>query len=135
MTDAELGRAIVPPNMSIGWDGLEFARMVRRARELLAPPIARMSVEECRTLAKETWAAHKGSLEASIYAVGDAFHRLAQPAARVDEDARARAKALRHHQARIGPGAKAEAKDIWQAIGERERQFWRGEAAKETGDA
>lgn len=93
MTDEELGRHINAAIKKHFHGCLSLTDEAERvmgaaARELLAPPISRMSVEECRALAKRAWAEHKGGVEASIYAVGDAFHRLAQPA-RVDEGKKA----------------------------------------------
>lgn len=136
MTDEELGKRLIPSWSSAATGTSEdYRRLGAAARELLAPPIARMSVEECRALAKRAWAEHKGGVEESLSAVGDAFHRLAQPAARVDEDAGAKRLAFVHLQnsERVGD---YDADRLWASFTEPQRNGWRAvAAAKEAGDA
>jgi hypothetical protein len=129
MTDGELGKAIwdaATTNHLFSWAPLGAA-----ARELLAPPIARMSVEDFKGMIhnERDQSTNAGTF---VYSLAEKLHQLAQPAW-VDADARA--KQLNWERCQCF-GAQPPGPDAaWDHCNEAEKSFWRKQAAKEAGDA
>lgn len=107
-----------------------------RALDHFAPPISRMSVEE---IARSIFDSPEWKNDAQIsshFAAAHAVHRLAQPVARVDEDAKAKRLAGIFWRRAEARRADKSDEQIWADLYASQRNGWRAVAeAKEAGDA
>lgn len=145
MTDEELGRRIIGIiNNSPRFGSEESAKHIGSVvRELLAPPISRMSVEEIREEMHKTCDKQIPKHIDDIYnqltlIFARVAHRLAQPA-RVDEDRKARELAWLQYDTAYPDGHPNRGYNnpeaLWANKSDAWRNGWRAVAAKEAGDA